>query len=485
MLFNSIGFAIFLPLVFIGYWFLFQRNLKLQNIFITLVSYLFYGWWDWRFLLLIAFTSFCSYMSGIQIERYRNLSLNVNISKMISVGNIMLNLAILGFFKYYNFFVDSFISAFSSIGVELHPHALQIILPVGISFYTFQALSYSIDVYRKKIEPTHDIVSFFAFVSFFPQLVAGPIERATHLLPQFYKKRIFNYDIAIKGTVLIAYGLFKKMVIADRLAVYVNVVFDNEVSMNSWSYLLGMFFFSWQIYCDFSGYSDIARGVARLFGFELTLNFDKPYFSTSFHQFWRRWHISLSTWFRDYLYIPLGGNRDGEFNTYRNLILVFVVSGFWHGANWTFIVWGVMHGLFQTVENLSKVYLLSHFKRASQLLRGTLASKVVSWGIVYFFVCIAWIVFRADSISDAFQMIDHIFSNNYTLNTMQICVGKGFVNLGLSLFVVGLLIMTDLFIDKVEQHPNNWTQILFVSILFTITFILGQDGEAQFIYFQF
>lgn len=320
MLFNSFEFAIFLPIVFILYWYVFNKNLRLQNFFIVTVSYVFYGWWDWHFLLLIAFTSLCSWLSGILIEKFQlkqdSGKQKFNWAKVVSASNIILNLGILGMFKYYNFFVEAFIDAFSSFGIHLQPTTLKLILPVGISFYTFQALSYSIDVYRKQLKPTKDIVSFFAYVSFFPQLVAGPIERATNLLPQFHKKRVFDYTKAVDGLRQILWGLFKKIVIADNCAEVANVIFDNSADYSGSTLVLGAIFFAFQIYGDFSGYSDIAIGTARLFGIDLMRNFNFPYFSRDIAEFWRRWHISLSTWFRDYLYIPLGGSRGGGMDVY-------------------------------------------------------------------------------------------------------------------------------------------------------------------------
>ena len=318
MLFNSIEFAIFLPIVFLLYWFAFKKNLKLQNLFIVVVSYIFYGWWDWRFLLLIAFTSFCSWGSGLLIEKYRETPKK---AKTINVLNIVLNLLILGVFKYYDFFVTSFANLF--LDGKTDGLLLKIILPVGISFYTFQALSYSIDVYRGKLKATHDIVQFFAFVSFFPQLVAGPIERATNLLPQFEKPRKFDYNEAVDGMRQILWGLFKKIVVADNCAVYVDQVFNTYQAQTGSTLLLAAILFTFQIYGDFSGYSDIAIGTAKLFGIRLMRNFNVPYFSRDIAEFWRRWHISLTTWFRDYVYIPLGGSRCSKAKVIRN---TFVIS---------------------------------------------------------------------------------------------------------------------------------------------------------------
>lgn len=329
MLFNSIDFAIFLPVVFVLYWFVINRNLKLQNLLIVAASYLFYGWWDWRFLLLILFSTVVDYLIGLGLKREKNQTKR----KVLLWLSILVNLGFLGFFKYYNFFLENFVSAFSFLGTQLSASSLDIILPVGISFYTFQTLSYSIDVYKQRLEPTSDFIAFSAFVSFFPQLVAGPIERAVHLLPQFYTKRTFDYLKAVGGMRQILWGLFKKIVIADNCAMYANTIFNNSEAYSGSALVLGALFFAFQIYCDFSGYSDIAIGTSRLFGFDLMRNFAFPYFSRDMAEFWRRWHISLSTWFRDYLYIPLGGSRGGTWMKVRNTFIIFIVSGFWHGAN--------------------------------------------------------------------------------------------------------------------------------------------------------
>ena len=329
MLFNSIDFAIFLPIVFILFWFATGKNLKLQNLLIVLASYLFYGWWDWRFLSLILFSTLIDYSIGIRLSKEENISKR----KIFLWMSILVNLGFLGFFKYYNFFLDNFITAFSFFGIPINSQGLNIILPVGISFYTFQTLSYTIDVYKKKLKPTKDFIAFTAFVSFFPQLVAGPIERATNLLPQFYKKRTFDYYKAVDGLRQILWGLFKKIVIADNSAQIANEIFNNSADYSGSTLFLGAIFFTFQIYGDFSGYSDIAIGTSRLFGFNLKQNFAFPYFSRDIAEFWRRWHISLSTWFRDYLYIPLGGSRGGTWMKVRNTFAIFIVSGFWHGAN--------------------------------------------------------------------------------------------------------------------------------------------------------
>lgn len=348
MLFNSFEFLLFLPIVFILYWFVFRQR-RWQNFLIVIASYVFYGWWNWKFLILIALTSTCSFASGITLERFGK---DRRIQKWISASNIILNLAILGVFKYYDFFVGSLQSAIAHLGYNLDFVTLNLVLPVGISFYTFQALSYTIDVYRGKIKATHDPIEFFAFISFFPQLVAGPIERATNLLPQFQSNRTFDYSKAVDGCQQMLWGFFKKLVVADACAGVVNQFWDSYSTLPGFTmFLLGVFF-TMQIYCDFSGYSDIAIGCARLFGLNLMRNFDVPYFSRSIPEFWRRWHISLTTWFRDYIYFPLGGSRCSKAKTIRNIFIVWGISGLWHGANWTFVCWGLFHASLLTIYNI-------------------------------------------------------------------------------------------------------------------------------------
>ena len=342
MLFNSLEFFIFLPIVFILYWYIINKNLNLQNSLLLIASYVFYGWWDYRFLSLIALSTIVDYIVGLSIH---NADTKAN-KKYWLILSMLFNLGLLGFFKYYNFFIDSWVDLISSFGYSIeNTWTLKVILPVGISFYTFQTMSYSIDIYREKLAPTKNFIAFAAFVSFFPQLVAGPIERASNLLPQILKKRKFDKDLAIKGIEQIVWGMFKKVVIADSIAPIVNDIFNNYDSFSGGTLITGAIFFAVQIYCDFSGYSDIAIGTAKLFGFNLMTNFNFPYFSRSIAEFWRKWHISLSTWFRDYLYIPLGGSKVGKVKGVRNVFAIFLVSGFWHGANWTFIAWGGIHAL--------------------------------------------------------------------------------------------------------------------------------------------
>ena len=462
MLFNSIDFAIFLPIVFILYWFVTNSNLKLQNLLIVAASYLFYVWWDWRFLSLILFSTIVDYTIGRKLKVEENQTKR----KFLLWTSILVNLGFLGFFKYYNFFLDNFISAFSFFGQEIQANSLNIILPVGISFYTFQTLSYTIDVYKRKLEPTKDFISFSAFVSFFPQLVAGPIERATHLLPQIQRQRILVKDDLIEGINLIIYGLFLKVVVADTLAPQVNEIFANYESISGGSLILGAIFFSFQIYGDFAGYSKIARGTAKLFGFDLMVNFDKPYFSRNIAEFWRKWHISLNTWFRDYLYIPLGGSKFGKYQALRNIFIVFLISGFWHGANWTFIVWGLIHSLLFApllLFNLNRKYLepikLYEFswKSLEQLL-----SVIITFSLVAF----AWIFFRANSLQHA---IGYINNMNFEFSDY-----KGF------LLVSILALIVDLVID------NSRFRKYLSPVLIGLIIAAGiANTSSEFIYFQF
>ena len=501
MLFNSLEFAIFLPIVFIIYWFVLQKNLKLQNLFIVVVSYIFYGWWDYRFLFLIALTSFCSWLSGVLIEKVRTCSIPPTwfSAKTILISNIVLNLAILGFFKYYNFFVDSFIDLFALFGITLQSSTLNIILPVGISFYTFQALSYSIDVYRKKIEPTKDIVAFFAFVSFFPQLVAGPIERATNLLPQFYTSRKFDYETAVDGMRQILWGLFKKIVVADNCAIYVNEVFADYTNQSGSTLLLGAIFFAFQIYGDFSGYSDIAIGTAKLFGIKLLRNFNVPYFSRDIAEFWRRWHISLNTWFVDYLYIPLGGSRpyvspDSKYpeltkkaTVIRNTFAIFLTSGLWHGANWTFVAWGAYHALlFIPLILLGKNKRFTNTVATGRILPNV--REVFQMLLTFLLVVIGWVFFRAETITDAFA---------YLGGMLQLCTLKATYLFFIQpeIWKTSLSIIAMFIIEWVYRHQKHnftlhnvkheWVRWILYFIIVFICLIFQVQEEIQFIYFQF
>ena len=481
MLFNSIDFAIFLPIVFALYWFVANKNLKLQNFLIVAASYFFYGWWDWRFLSLILFSTIIDYTIGQKLRVEENETKR----KVLLWSSILLNLGFLGFFKYYNFFLDNFITAFSFFGTEINANSLNIILPVGISFYTFQTLSYTIDVYKRKLEPTNDIIAFSAFVSFFPQLVAGPIERATNLLPQFYTKREFNYTKAVDGMRQILWGLFKKIVIADNCALYANEIFNNSSSYTGSTLFMGAIFFTFQIYCDFSGYSDIAIGTSRLFGFNLKQNFAFPYFSRDIAEFWRRWHISLSTWFRDYLYIPLGGSRGGKWNKIRNVFIIFTISGFWHGANWTFIIWGALNALFflpllLTNKNRNNLEVVAQGKVLPSLKE--LFSILFTFSLTVF----AWVFFRAENLSHAVQYILDVFKNPGSFLLVSVYMKHKVILLLLLIFILvewfgreGQYAIAHIGIKW--KRPFRYA--LYYVIIIAIIFFGGK--EQQFIYFQF
>ena len=484
MLFNSIQFALFLPIVFLLYWFVFDRfiskskwQLRLQNAFVVVASYVFYGWWDWRFLLLIAFTSFCSWGSGLLIGKGKSKKK----AKAWMWLNIILNLGILATFKYYDFFVTEFAQLFH---ISTDGLLLNVILPVGISFYTFQALSYSIDVYRGKIEPTKDIIAFFAFISFFPQLVAGPIERATNLLPQFLKKREFNYDTAVDGMRQILWGLFKKIVVADNCAVYVDKVFSTYTEQTGSTLLLAAIFFTFQIYGDFSGYSDIAIGTAKLFGIKLMRNFNVPYFSRDIAEFWRRWHISLTTWFRDYVYIPLGGSRVSKAKVVRNTFIIFLLSGFWHGANWTFIAWGAYHAILflpliltgknrKYTNQVAEVRLLPTLKETGQML------------LTFYLAVFGWIIFRAESIGMAREYFCGMC--NRSMFTVPLLINRDYY---IPTFVAVLLLLLTEWVSRTKQHGLSVENrgVVFRWILYSVIVILivYEGGRSvPFVYFQF
>jgi alginate O-acetyltransferase complex protein AlgI len=481
MLFNSLDFAIFLPIVFLLYWFVINKNLKLQNLLIVVASYIFYGWWDYRFLSLILFSTLVDYTVGLQLLKFDKHFHR----KLLLTISIVVNLGLLGFFKYYNFFLENFVAAFSFFGHEIKASSLKIVLPVGISFYTFQTLSYTIDVYRKKLTPTNDFIGFAAFVSFFPQLVAGPIERAVHLLPQFHKKRVFDYNKATDGMRQMLWGLFKKIVIADNCAEYANMIFNNSDQYSGATLFMGVLFFTFQIYGDFSGYSDIAIGTARLFGFDLMRNFAFPYFSRDIAEFWRRWHISLSSWFRDYLYIPLGGSRGGTWMKIRNTFIIFVVSGFWHGANWTFIVWGGLNALYflpllLTNKNRNNIEIVAMGKILPSL------RELLNVLITFFLTMIAWVFFRAESVKHAFNYLAGIFKNFESYFSAET-----YTNYTKLLFFLGFFILVEWFGREQQYALENlgmkWKRpvrfVFYYIIIFSIYFFGGK--EQQFIYFQF
>lgn len=465
MLFNSSEFLLFLPVTLLLYWLL-RGNLRWQNVLLLLASYVFYGWWDERFLSLIAFSTLVDYLAGLKIQSSQKKKLWLGLS-------IGVNLGLLGFFKYYNFFVDSWVDAWAGMGITMQPATMQIILPVGISFYTFQTMSYSLDIYKGKLEPTKDIIAFAAFVSFFPQLVAGPIERATNLLPQILNKRSINVGEVTAGIKQIIFGLFKKVVIADALAPLVNDIFNNYEQFSGATLAMGAVFFAFQIYGDFSGYSDIAIGTARLFGFQLMSNFKFPYFSRNVGEFWRRWHISLSTWFRDYVYIPLGGSKVGKGKAIRNIFIVFLVSGFWHGANYTYIVWGGIHALMFVPLYIWGVH--KKFGEDTITLKHPIPFFKDLGRIVFTFtiVTLAWVFFRAESLTHAWNYLDRIISHwNGEMNNTE-----GW------LFVILLLAMDWLNRKNDRDLPAHRVWFYFMLVLVILRW--EHKGAAEFIYFQF
>ncbi len=484
MLFNSTAFFVFLPLVFILFWVL-QKHLKAQNIVVLIASYIFYGWWDWRFLLLIAFSTLNDYFLGLaihktEVKRKRKIYLALS---------VVSNLAFLGYFKYCDFFIENAARLLDTIGFNVHMSTLEIAIPVGISFYTFQTMSYTIDVYRKQMQPTKDFIAFAAFISFFPQLVAGPIERAANLLPQFYQRRKFEYSVAIDGVKQALWGFFKKIVIADYCAVYVNEIFGTKETFVDYAELpggvliAGSVFFAFQIYGDFSGYSDIAIGTAKIFGFNLKRNFNYPYFSRDIAEFWRRWHISLSTWFRDYLYIPLGGSRGNRWYQLRNVMIIFLVSGFWHGAKWTFVIWGALNAIYF----IPLLLLNLNRKNTGAISPGLIPSfrTTVSIVITFAMACFAWIFFRAESSPRAFEYIQEIFTGPFLPDSFYY-----FHPLLMVLLVTFLLVE---WVNRERSHPfefktkvpkaMRWAAYYLCIII--ILFSANYHESSDFIYFQF
>lgn len=476
MLFTSAEFLVFLPLVFALYWLLAHR-LKWQNLLVVVASYVFYGWWDWRFLLLIAFTSACSFAFGLLINRSLNEGKERK-ARWFNTLNIVINIAILALFKYHNFFVESLVSLFPRIGAE--KLLLNLILPVGISFYTFQALSYTIDVYRQKIEPTRDVVQFFAYVSFFPQLVAGPIERATQLLPQFGKEREFNDAMAVDGIRQMLWGFFKKIVVADNCAVFVDNIWGYYAVQSGSTLLVAAFLFSIQIYCDFSGYSDIAIGCAKLFGIKLMRNFNVPYFSRDIAEFWRRWHISLTTWFRDYIYIPMGGSRVSKAKVIRNTLVIFLVSGLWHGANWTFVVWGAYHALLF----LPLIVMGKNRKYTNIVAEERVLPSLKEFGqmlLTFLLAMVGWVLFRSETIGQAWDFLGGMFDKS--LFTMPAIPVK-------TLLFVAIMLVVE-WIQRKKEHGFVMDGVksgvlryaCYIAVL-AVIFVFGVFNES-FIYFQF
>ena len=480
MLFNSITFLIFLIIVFSIYWKAVSYRKQLGNLVLLLSSYVFYGWWDWRFLILIIISSTTDFVIG----KYLFVSKKQQTRKLLLLLSIFINLGMLFFFKYFHFFIDSF-QTLTGIDVNKGWSSLQVILPVGISFYTFQTLSYTIDIYRNKIKPTHSALTFFTFVAFFPQLVAGPIERAKRLIPQFENHPVFSYDKAKSGLKLMLWGFFKKMVIADQLSKIVDVIYTQPENFNGWSILFATFLFGYQIYCDFSGYSDIAIGTARLFGVELMTNFKTPYLASSFREFWHRWHISLSTWFRDYVYIPLGGNRKGEAYWTRNIFITFVVSGLWHGANITFLIWGAIHGFLYVLEKF-----ISPVFRFSEKVK-----KWLGWLITFLLANFAWLFFRAGSWQQIKIIFQRLFfagvNDSNTFMNLLFADGKFSAPGRMLVFIFPLFILAEFFMKEkafpefISQttKPLQWG--IFYLLIIIILFFGVLHSAPQFIYFQF
>lgn len=482
MLFNSINFAIFLPIVFFFYWFVTNKNLKLQNYLLLVSSYFFYACWDWRFMFLLLFSTLLDYYTGLKIQE----SANKKNKRFWLLLSITINLGFLGFFKYYNFFAISFAEAVSHIGFKTNPWTISVILPVGISFYTFHGLSYVIDIYYERIKPEKNFIDYSVFVSFFPLLVAGPIERATHLLPQIKQKRTFDYAKAVDGMRQILWGLFKKVVIADQCAEYANMIFNHSGDYSGSTLLLGAIFFTFQIYGDFSGYSDIALGTARLFGIELLRNFAFPYFSRDVAEFWRRWHISLSSWFRDYLYIPLGGSKGGTWKKVKNTFIIFIVSGFWHGASWTFMFWGFLNAIYilpsiifktnrANLDVVAQGKWLPNIKELFQMLT------------TFTLTVFAWIFFRANNLGFAVDYVKKIFV--WIIKTPGEIL---LIEFWRSYFTIIILIIVFMIIEWLGREQKYAIaaidNVRFKYIIYFIIFIsllLFAGGKHEFIYFQF
>jgi D-alanyl-lipoteichoic acid acyltransferase DltB (MBOAT superfamily) len=473
MLFNSLEFFLFLPVVFVLYWFVLNKSLKWQNALVLAASYFFYGWWSWAFMALLMASTLLDYLYGFGVA-----AVDRKKAKLFLWLSVVNNLGILGVFKYYNFFALEVQQGLDLLGLQTNPYLLKVALPIGISFYTFHGMSYVFDIYRGQQKPVRNFIDYAVFVSFFPLLVAGPIERANHLLPQVQKARTFRYQQALEGCRLILWGLFKKVVIADSIAQVIDPIFAHYTDHSGLTLLLAAIGFSIQIYGDFSGYSDIALGTAKLFGFELLSNFRFPYFSRDVAEFWRRWHISLSSWFKDYLYIPLGGSRAGKFKAVRNTFIIFLVSGFWHGASWNFIVWGFIHAcgflplllLNRNRKHLSEVVaqeqLLPSLKAFFQML-GT-----------FTFVTFAWVFFRADTLTDATQYLQHIFVQG-PQNGLQ---GKSILLWG------ALLLGLDWYLrhnERTLRVPTNRILRTAIYFAFALAVLLKLGSHQSFIYFQF
>jgi len=487
LLFNSFEFIIFLPTVFFLYWFVFNKSIRLQNLLILISSYVFYGWWDWRFLSLIFLSTIIDYFVGLKIYHTQK----IDNKKYYLLISILVNLGLLGFFKYFNFFIDSWVHLLNSIGyTHGNTWTLNIILPVGISFYTFQTMSYTLDIFKGKLKPTTDFISFASFVSFFPQLVAGPIERASNLIPQILSRRYFIYDNAVIGLRLILWGLFKKIVIADNIGEYADAIFNNYNLYEGSTLLLGLLFFTFQIYCDFSGYSDIAIGTSKLFGINLKKNFDFPYFSRNIGEFWKRWHISLSSWFRDYIYIPLGGSRGPKRKSIRNIFIIFLVSGLWHGANITFVIWGFAHSILYI-----PLFLVGNNRKYDDVSFSKIKTNFKELYNIFFTfiaVMVSWVFFRSDTIVDSINYLKIMFGKTLLENPrndlLQLSIGPDIIidTIILFLFILIEFIQKDKksIFDIFSSNTHfiyRWT----VYYLVLVTILLRYNDGNNFIYFQF
>src|SRR5690554_1016423 len=473
MLFNSLDYALFLPTVFLLYWFVFNKSLKNQNSFLLFASYFFYACWDWKFLALIILSTLINYYLG------KWISATPQNSKFFLWVGIILNLVILGFFKYYNFFIENFIEMFRIFGTELNITPLKIILPIGISFYTFQGISYLTDVYRKNFKPSDNLLSFSIFITFFPQLVAGPIERASDLLPQINNKRIFNYNQAVVGIKLIALGLFEKIVIADNCAVIVNSIYDNYASESGSTLFFGAVLFSFQIYGDFCGYSHIAIGSANLLGFNLTKNFNYPYLAQNIADFWRRWHISFSYWLRDYIYFPLGGSKKGEYKKIRNLTIVFLFSGIWHGADWTFVIYGAIHALLYIIFIYNRNWT-KNIRIFSSKITDTLYD-FTAIATTFVILTVARVFFRAENYSESVEYLKRMFSESLfekpNMSRLFIVLMFGF------LFLEWLQKEKEHLLDLSAIRSKAIRYSIYLTVIFLIFYNAG--NQQNFIYFQF
>ncbi|CAM3344636.1 MBOAT family O-acyltransferase [Zobellia roscoffensis] len=484
MLFNSLDFLIFLPVVFVLYWFVFKKSLKIQNLLVIVASYVFYGWWDWRFLILIFLSTVLDFLVGQQVFKNQDNNQKAKYWLWVSVA---FNLGLLGFFKYFNFFIDSFIESVNALGYNMKSvWTLRIILPVGISFYTFQTMSYSFDIYYKKLKPTTNFVSFAAFVAFFPQLVAGPIERASNLLSQINTRRVFKYEQATSGLKLILWGFFKKLVIADSLAPIVDDIFTNYTDYPASTLILGVSLFSFQVYGDFSGYTDIAIGTAKLFGVELMSNFKFPNFSRNIAEYWQRWHVSLSTWFRHYLYIPMGGSRVSKLKSLRNISVIFLVSGLWHGANWTFVFWGGIHALLYIPVFLmgrNRVYADNVIAEKTWLPSITEVFQVL---LTFFLVTFSRIFFRSPTLSSSFEFIGQI-KNNFSYEPYMHPTGYRMFDFYL---LIALFTIYEYLIRRDERDPFKFSSpivrfLLYALVVMSILLFYDDGVNRSFIYFQF